>query len=189
MTENKETGNFWTTVPGILTAIAGLVTAVAGLFASYNTILETTNKNPSPTPSITSGAAIATGGGVNSQQSGTLNISAKNKEGIKFTNPTGKVVEIYFRPNGESLWSVGSDWGSVSSRGYETQQYQYQNRLRCPKHNIGALVVEHNGQCESVGSGITLKLLANDEISFFINELPDYYEDNQGFVPVTWNIE
>ncbi|ALF52288.1 hypothetical protein ACX27_04550 [Nostoc piscinale CENA21] len=190
MTENKQAGNFWTTVPGILTAIAGLVTAVAGLFASYNTILETTNKNPAPTPSMTSGAAIATGVGINSQQSGTLNISAKNKEGVKFTNPTGKVVNVYFRPNGESLWSVGRDWGSVSSRGYETPQVPInQDRLRCPNHNIGALVVEQNGQCESVGQGITLKLVANEEVSFFMNELPNFYDDNQGFVPVSWSIE
>ncbi|MCC5640317.1 hypothetical protein LC593_31685 [Nostoc sp. CHAB 5844] len=189
MTENKKPENFWTTVPGIVTAIAGLITAIAGLFASFNTIIGTVNGgNSSATPSPSPAVSVTPGAG-SSEKSGTISIYAKNKEGIKFTNPTNKLVKIYFRPDGESLWSVGREWSSVSSKGYETPERPIgQEFLRCPEQNIGALVVQYNGNCQSVGTDITLTLEANEEILFFINELPNYYDDNRGNVPVKWRI-
>jgi hypothetical protein len=43
-------GNFWTTLPGILTALATLVVAITGFVA----VLKQTERSPSPNPTETS---------------------------------------------------------------------------------------------------------------------------------------
>ncbi|MBD2059558.1 hypothetical protein H6F88_26780 [Oculatella sp. FACHB-28] len=57
MTESKEKSNFWTTLPGILTAIASLVVAIGGIYEIQARVRDdsprpphTENPTPSPTP-------------------------------------------------------------------------------------------------------------------------------------------
>jgi FG-GAP-like repeat len=53
MAEDKNTGgqSWWSTLPGVVTALAALVTAVAGLLASFNQLMERSEKTSIPVAS------------------------------------------------------------------------------------------------------------------------------------------
>jgi hypothetical protein len=50
--DDGKKGNFWTTLPGILTALATLITAIAGFLAIMNRETPIVSGPPSPSPTL-----------------------------------------------------------------------------------------------------------------------------------------
>ena len=86
MSDEKQQGNFWTTLPGILTGIGGVIGALAALvtaFQSFSKPSPTTTTNPSNTPTASS-------------KTEELTVPADSTEGVEFLNKEGKYVKVNF---------------------------------------------------------------------------------------------
>ncbi len=176
--ENKQSSNFWTTLPGILTGIAAVITAVAGsagLISAFNS-----NKPPtSPVPSI----------------SKTIDVYADSIKGTEYTNKEDKYLQIRFKADGKWL-AIPEDnsnpnipdnaKGYISAKGDPNFQ---SNDTPCSRFPLGALIVKRqDGKCLASGEEDSFDLAPKETVYFLMNDVPSLYKDNKGSLKVNVSI-
>jgi hypothetical protein len=98
----KKQSNFWTTLPGVLTAIATLITAVGGVIAIIINIPKTaTVINPPPPPPTSLPVGIEITATISPQKAVDIAFKAKS------IAPTGAPIRIYKRrtASGSIVWA------------------------------------------------------------------------------------
>lgn len=178
MTDNKEKGNFWVGLTGIITALLGS----GGLVALIQTFKPTNSTNPSLPPTHQ----------VESIKTETLEIYADSTKGIKYTNKENKSVQIKFKAKGtwlaipENTTGVPDDAkGYLSAKG---DPNFIPNKTPCTAP-LGALIIMgEDGKCKAYGEQGTFDLEAPGSVYFLMNDVSDLYGDNKGFITVTLSI-
>lgn len=182
MTDEKQQGNFWTTLPGILTGIGGVIGGLAALvtaFESYSKSSPTTTTNPSNTPTASS-------------KTEELTVPADSTKGVEFPNKEGKYVKVNFTTSGTWLAIPknisdpripDSAKGFLSAKG--ATDFRSNDQMPCPRFPMGALVVTGNG-CKASGDVGSFDLKPGETVYFKMNDT--YYPDNDGSIQVHLSI-
>ncbi len=169
MSENKS--NFWTTLPGIITAIAAMITSIGGLIAVIPSI-DGSNSNSNRNEFVVK---------ANNVSPTVFRLKEKNKSQVKVNfNTTG-------------TWSVGTnpEFPDVDANGYERDiEPRYRYEWKCPREKLGALIykINENGLCKVAGQHVELTLDEEDIVYFYINDRPDSHNDNHGYMTVDWKL-
>lgn len=179
--DNKNTGSFWTTIPGILTGIAGVL---AGMVAIIQVFKPPTN---SPIPKDGTNSTTV--------QQSSIEVDAKSDVGTPFTNTKNKPIQIKFRTQGKWLVIPANvndpkkDYpkGFISPNG--GGNFGANPNRSCPGYALGALVVKTSkGECIASGVDGTFDLTTGQTVYFLANDVKGLYGDNDGSVKVDLSI-
>ncbi|WP_193197692.1 hypothetical protein [Nostoc sp. MG11] len=191
MSENDKQGNFWTTLPGIITALTGIITATGGLIASLHATGIFSSQNTQSSSANPPQIQTNTNTCLQQANNATFEVKAYNQNGCKFKILNNKNnVKAHFHASGE--WAVGKaadGFEYVTVEGYTREIDESTKKLfKCPDQKLGALIYIRKGKCYHAGEDTVLPLEAEEEINFYINDHAEGYNDNRGIVKVTWDI-
>lgn len=126
---------------------------------------------------------------------GTLKLAANNKQGVIFTNPLPKEVQLTIRISPKTLWTFDP---SKNRNMHDANGYIYGNLTRdqnlLPSVRRGALIVKRNnisGPYENVGTSANIILKPREIVTFVMNESSygtEDYVDNQGELQIDYKI-
>lgn len=192
MTSNNEKGNFWTTLPGILTGFAAIITAVVG--ASSAGLIPGINQKPpspfnSPTPSDTKPQPNPTNSSTKTEE---LIVNAKSRDGSKFTNEENRTVKVNFKAKGQ--WLAIPETENFAAKGYISANgfpnFRSNENVPCARFPLAALVVKReNNECIAYGEEASFKLKPNETVYFVMNDVFSLYQDNDGLLTVNLSIQ
>ncbi|MBW4616835.1 MAG: hypothetical protein KME21_27045 [Desmonostoc vinosum HA7617-LM4] len=191
MSENEKQGNFWSTLPGIITAATGIITAIGGLIASLHTAGLFSSQNTQASSANPPQAQTNTSSCTQQTSSGNFEVKAYNQNGCKFKVLNNKnKIKVHFHANGQ--WAVGkanNGYEDVTAEGYTREiDESTKKQLKCPDQILGALIYIRKGKCYHAGENMVLPLEADEEIDFYINDHAEGYDDNRGILKVNWDI-
>ncbi len=199
--ENKNPENFWTTLPGILTALGTLLSAIVGLIGVIHTI-QTSSKNPATsTPNQTSPPASQSSETTSSKSPTTLEVQANDRDGEPYFNNQDKSAKIYhfkaegswrvISPSNPDQWvkdcKVSTELISPNGLSKLTEECQPKD-LPCPNYKMGALVVVEQNKdndvvkCLASGADSNFEMEKGQRVFFRMND--NDYKDNEGKVTV-----
>ncbi|MCG6135175.1 MAG: hypothetical protein MET45_10990 [Nostoc sp. LLA-1] len=178
MSDNQQKGNFWTTLPGILTGIAAVITAIAGT----SELIKVLNQ---PKPG-------------NSATAQEVTVHAESMKGEFFRNKDDKYVQVSFKANPSDKWLAipehiqdeearipESAKGYISAKGDPNFE---SNSTPC-RAPLGALIIMgEDGKCIAYGEEGSFELEPRKTVFFLMNDVPGLYQDNKGSIKVSLSI-
>lgn len=165
--------NFWTTLPGIITA-TGTLLGSGGLVALIQIFKpQMPASNPSPQTRI--------------------EVDAKSERGTPYTNSTDKPVQIKFHAQGKWLAIPQHISGDNLPKGYMSPNgagdFASNTDKLCPGPALGALVVKkYQGNCIASSAEGTINLEPGETVYFLMNDVKGLYKDNEGVVKVDLSV-
>ncbi|HAX80787.1 MAG TPA: hypothetical protein DCY88_34355 [Cyanobacteria bacterium UBA11372] len=165
--------NFWTTLPGIITA-TGTLLGSGGLVALIQIFKpQMPASNPSPQTRI--------------------EVDAKSERGTPYTNSKDKPVQIKFHAQGKWLAIPQHISGDNLPKGYMSPDgsgdFASNPNKVCPGYPLGALVVKKSqGNCIASGTEGTINLEPGQTVYFLINDVKSLYNDNEGIIKVDLSV-
>ncbi|MBW4563431.1 MAG: hypothetical protein KME32_20250 [Mojavia pulchra JT2-VF2] len=180
--DTKQSNNFWTTFPGILTGLAAVITAVAGSAGLINAVKPT---NPATNPTV------------ETVKTKVLDVYADSMQGTEFTNKQDKSLQIKFKADGK--WQAipeGYTGAGIPehAKGYISAKGDpdfLSNTTQCSRFPLGALVVKSDGsKCIAYGEEGSFELGPKETVYFLMNDVPNrqLYDDNKGSLKVNLSI-
>jgi PA-IL-like protein len=182
MADERESNNFWTTLPGILTGLGALLGAIGGLLTAYHSTF-----NPSESSTIKE-----------------FEIYANSTKGEFYTNEESQSVIISFMATGtwlaipsnpapntvnNSIPDSAKDY--ISAKGDLNFSSSNDEDVPCPRSALGALVVKNkdSGECLADGDQGTFTLKPGETIQFLMNDVKGLYNDNSGSIQVKLHLD
>ena len=164
-------GNFWTTLPVILTGITGVLGGIVGVYQAVTNIPST-----HPTQTVQS----------------TITVDAKSEQGTPYPNPENHPVKVNFKADGRWVTipeSIPGDLpkGPLSAKG--AGGFSANANRRCPGFALGALIVSTDQEkCLASGEQGTFDLQSNQTAYFLMNDVIGNYGDNGGSIQVSLSL-
>jgi hypothetical protein len=125
---------------------------------------------------------------------GTLILAANNKQGVQYTNPLSKAIQLTIRTSPKKSWTFDPskiDWHDANGYIYDDLTDQ---QFLLPNIRRGALIVKRNniaGPYEYVGTSARIILNPGEIVTFVMNESTygtEDYTDNIGEVEISYEI-
>ncbi|MGJ5634735.1 hypothetical protein [Nostoc sp. CALU 1950] len=190
--DNNNKVNFWTTVPGILTAIAALLTAVGTVVTAWKGIESSpkTSSAASPseiqkTPTTENNILILKSG--NDKNDGIFNVPANSQQGFPVKNSGNRRLKIDLNARGK--WQYAPSAGLNSPEGHSIQQDE---TYRLPSAPQGSLIIRREENTyEYIGKQKEIFLEPQETVFLTINDKRDEnsYLDNEGEIKVSWSCD
>lgn len=187
--DNKQQGNFWRSLPGMITALGGgvgIAAIIAGIISAKQALFPQGSK-PSPTSTILDTSTPTP----KSDNPNPFKVYATSPKGTRFTNNQSSTKTYNFFAKG--TWSYNP--GVKKKYGAEGDtDYTKAKGYKLPGVAEGSLIVRRqNGSYQYVGAEKALTLDAVESVWFTINEANEgqgeKYNDNTGFLTVEWECE
>lgn len=181
MSDSQKKGNFWASLPGILTALLGS----GGLIASIQIFQNPSQSSPPPSPGTSS----------HSIKTEHFEVYADSIKGYKYTNNKNEHVQIEFNAQGQWLAIpenlnnsriLDNTKGYLSPKGAPNFESNRKTLCRAP---VGALIIlGEDKECKAYGEKGTFDLKPQETVYFLMNDVIGLYEDNKGSIKVNLSV-
>lgn len=116
---------------------------------------------------------------------GQIIVPSNAINGVDFTNPTDRELTFTFSPSGN--WKPAT-WADCTAAGWK--DFAYQGDMKYPNNNSFALLAvnkQTNTVVAEVAVEMTIVLKPGETLTFLVNDIPTFYDDNTGSLVVNWS--